>query len=208
MDHFSIASLGPEAGAIIFATIVGPLAAVIVTLWHQNRATRKRIRHDLFSQMMRWRRHPTNTEFVGALNLVPVHFHKDKEVLQRYSQLMETFESPSWRSSDQEAVRRINEQVDTRIAYLLSTMGNAVGVTIDQIHILRGAYAPQGWADEENRNKQIRELIAEFVSSKRPLPIVVLSTPPLPSTADTASEPTKEPPIDDPRNSTLNTRPE
>lgn len=157
--------------AIVASTFVGPIVAVMITLWYQENSLRKRSRQELFVSMMRSRRNPTNLEFVGALNLVPVHFYADKEVMKRYADLIAVFDDTAWFVP--EARIRLNEQADLKIAYLLSAMSRAVGRPVEQLQILRGAYAPQGWQDEEQAQKALRTALIEVATGQRPLPVWV-----------------------------------
>ena len=188
--------------AVVVATLLGPIIAVAITLWHQSRNSRKQSRMDLFSVMMRWRKHPM-ADFVGSLNLVPVHFNADRMVMQRYTELMTLFEDSGWRSPDHEVRRRLIDQTDTKIAYLLSAMAKAVGTPIDQLHILKGAYAPQGWADEEQIARETRDGLRSMLRGGY-LPVVVMNGPTVPqpsappdgSTPAPAGEPSAPEPTD------------
>jgi hypothetical protein len=139
---------------IVLATFIGPIVAVAITLWHQSRERVRRERDQLFATMMRLRRHPLMTEYVGALNLVPVHFSRDTNVMRRYEEIYALLNDPAWELPA--AVARLNERVEVASAHLLSTMAVAQGVKIDQLQILRGAYAPRGWQDEENILRALR----------------------------------------------------
>jgi hypothetical protein len=165
--------------AVVLATFVGPIVAVIITLWYQERSSRNKSREDLFVAMMRTRRTPINIEFVGALNLVPVHFWKDRLVMQRYAELMAVFSDPSW--SVIEARSRLVEQVEVKVAYLLSELSKAVSRPVEQLEILRGAYAPQGWKDEEQAQADLRSALSQLLSGARALPVFILpAAPPAP----------------------------
>lgn len=158
--------------AVVLATFVGPVVAVVITLCYQERSARNRSREDLFVAMMRTRRTPTNIEFVGALNLVPVHFWRDKLVMKRYAELMAVFSDPSWHVVD--ARLRLIEQVDMKVAYLLSELSKAVKRPVEQLEILRGAYAPQGWKDEEQAQADLRNSLAQLLGGARALPVFIL----------------------------------
>lgn len=163
--------------AVVIATFVGPIVAVGITLWAQARDNRKRNRMELFSNMMRSRRNPTANEFVGSLNLVPVHFHSDQTVIARYAELMAIFSDKMWRSKDPDDLRQINEKVELAIAYLLSAMSKVLGVPIEQLAILRGAYVPQGSVDEEQLNRDIRLAMRDLLHGQRFLPVLPVPPP-------------------------------
>ena len=160
--------------AVVGATLFGPVVAVWLTLWSQSRFLRKQDRRALFTVMMRNRRHILNADFVGALNLVPIHFHSDKKVIERYSKLMATVSDTNWENP--KSVPVLNEQVDTNVAFLLHEMSKAVGTPIEQLDILRGAYAPQGWKDKENSQTAMQEAVMALLSGRRPLYVVPITS--------------------------------
>jgi hypothetical protein len=73
--------------AVVGATFLGPIFAVILTLWLQDRASLRQNRMGVYEVMMRLRRFPTNNDFVGAYNLVPVHFHGIPRVMNAYREV-------------------------------------------------------------------------------------------------------------------------
>ena len=79
------------------------------------------------------------------------------------------------------------EKVDLNIAYLLSAMSQSVGAPVEQLHILRGAYAPQGWADEEEKQKSLRDQVQRLLSGEIALPVVL--RPPLTPTDEGGEAP-------------------
>lgn len=160
--------------AVVAATLFGPIFAVAITLWHQSRSEERRCRADLFAAMMRYRRHPASPEFVGSLNIVPVHFRKHYLVMQRYSELMELFEDAQWSNKDEQIRRRLLDRVDTKIAYLLSAISEALGQKIEQLQILKGGYAPQGWQDDENMMRSSRLQLQALLEGKAALPVIVV----------------------------------
>jgi hypothetical protein len=173
--------------AVVAATFVGPIAAVAITLWYQERSAWKSSRRSLFVSMMRTRRHPTNAEFVGALNLVPVYFYSKKAVMQRYNELMAIFDDTMWLQA--EARARLVEKADLHVAYLLSEMSKAVGTPVEQLQVLRGAYAPQGWQDEEQAQKRLREALTAIAVGNAVLPVAVIPAPPSLTQAEAAATP-------------------
>lgn len=165
--------------AVVWATAIGPVVAVAITLWYQGWSARRLARRDLFASLMRHRRSPTDREFVGALNLIPVHFSGKQKVLDRLRNLMATFEDPTWRSADHEAIRRLTDKSDTNVAYLLSEISSHVGAKIEQLEILRGAYQPQGWSDALNAQNAIQsELLAVLQGRPLGVHLVAAAEPP------------------------------
>lgn len=173
----------------IAATALGPIIGVIFTLWYQDFSAGRATRANLFATMMRLRRDTLNTDFVGALNLVPVHFSKKQPVMARYANLMTVFEDQSWRSQDPHIRAAIYEKAELAIAYLLSEMSKVVGSPVEQLHILRGAYAPQGWSDDRQLAREMQLAAKSILTGARRLPVDVFGPPPPQEGGTQASDP-------------------
>ena len=78
----------------IFATFIGPIAAIFVTRFIDRRREQERRRLDLFRLLMRSRRMPLSSDFVGGLNLIEIEFFDDPDVLKSWRALLESFEGP------------------------------------------------------------------------------------------------------------------
>ena len=68
-------------------------------------------------------------------------------------------------------------QAESKIAELLHEMAKVLSVKIDQIRILRGAYALKGWQDEEVRTEAGREQLQKVLRGEVPIAVVVLTPP-------------------------------
>src|SRR5882762_5331817 len=74
--------MGIDTGiALVIATFVGPIAAVIITLWHQARKQRRDAKERLFITVMAHRQSaPPSPEWVDALNLIDVIYSDEPKV--------------------------------------------------------------------------------------------------------------------------------
>ncbi len=140
--------------AIIVATFLGPIFAVAVTLWHQGRTADYQMRMNIFGVLMRLRRHGTNNDFVGAYNLVPVHFHKERKIIAAYREVQRVVNDPAWEIPD--AVPRLNQQHEVAISQLLFEMSKCLKVNVEAIDIQNGAYAPRGWKTDAERTEAMQ----------------------------------------------------
>jgi hypothetical protein len=157
---------------VVLATFVSPIIAVAITLWHQGRDRTYQRRLTVFTTMMRMRRHPLSTDYVGALNLVPIEFHSKGIVISKYKELMSIYADPSWISGGQ-AIERLVNSADTKAAELLSSMATVLKVKIDSIDILQGGYSPKGWSDEEALQQNVKYSLNEILSGQKPLQIQI-----------------------------------
>ena len=78
--------------AIVFATIVTPLAAVAISIWYQERKQKQDAKYNLFASAMKSRKaFPPTVEWVNALNLIDVVFHNSPKVITAWHVLFEYY---------------------------------------------------------------------------------------------------------------------
>src|SRR5262245_8267668 len=143
--------------ATAIATVVGPCAAVCITLWYQSSDRKYQRRLGIFLTLLRWRRHPLSADYVGALNLVSAEFHDERPVMSVYGELKDLLGDAGWSSGNQIAVTSLVERTESKAAELISVIANTVSVKISQIEILRGGYLPRGWHDDEQLTRAMRD---------------------------------------------------
>jgi hypothetical protein len=158
--------------AIVAATFIGPVIAVLITLWYQRTVGWKDAKRSIYATMMRSRLHPISPDFVGSFNLVPVYYHNDKKVMEKYRIVLDIFADANWNNI--EAQPRLNQKVVEAIVQLLSKMSKSVRLPIEQLDILSGAYAPRGWADDEIEQRQLRSAMIEVLTGQRLLPVKIV----------------------------------
>jgi hypothetical protein len=164
--------------AIIFATFVGPIFAVAVGWALQARDRRFYRRHEIFRTMMRTRRNWLNPEWVGALNLVQVEFAGNTEVITACERLLDAYASPGWSGTLQQT-ERAAENAGMAANELLQRMAMAVGVRLRGAD-LRRAYAPQTWATDEQRVRELQDAVAAVMQGRAALRVIVVEPPPTP----------------------------
>jgi hypothetical protein len=71
----------------IIAVVLGPIIAVVITLWYQNRKEKRDAKLRLFLTLMAHRKsNPPNYDLVNGLNLIDVVFASHPTVLQLWHQ--------------------------------------------------------------------------------------------------------------------------
>jgi hypothetical protein len=143
--------------AVVGATFLGPIFAVIITLWVQDRSSVRQTRMSVYEVMMRLRRFPTNNDFVGAFNLVPVHFHGVAKVMAAYRAVQRILNDHGWRIPD--AVPQLNRDHEIALATLLVEMSRTLGIKVESADIQNGGYAPDGWRTEQETNEAMRQAL-------------------------------------------------
>ncbi len=85
---------------IAAATIIGPLTAIMGSIFLQSRKENNRLRVDMITGLIAHRMHPSRPEFTQIINTVPVVFRNKTEVLKAYDRLRALLErsEPVWRN--------------------------------------------------------------------------------------------------------------
>jgi hypothetical protein len=149
--------------AVVIATFTGPILAVLVTRYNdERRATRAR-RLDIFRNLMATRRALVSPDKVRALNTVEIEFYGIRSVEEAYRAIMAHINTPpplpdGW-----------NERHRSLLTKLLSEMAKVLGYELQQLDMLEGGYYPQVFADIEIEQQVLRRALIEVVSGKRPL---------------------------------------
>jgi hypothetical protein len=130
---------------------------------------------DIFRALMRTRRVRLNPDHVGALNLVEIEFHHDKDVIDAWkaywAHLHKAF--PSGQNEQQQFFR----SSDALLTKLLHGIAKALNFKMEQLDIFEGGYAPQGWFNDEQDTRMLRMLTLDILSGKRGIPVVPLNLP-------------------------------
>jgi hypothetical protein len=69
-----------DTWAVVVATAAGPVGAVLITFWRENRANLRARRLQIFRTLMATRQIPISREHVNSLNLIEVDFHRCEKV--------------------------------------------------------------------------------------------------------------------------------
>lgn len=161
-----------DTTAIVIATFAGPLVAVLITVWLQNRDRDYQRRISIFREMMMYRRHHVSREWVGSLNLVPVEFFNETAVMDAFNRLLDVYSDPGWLGTD-EQMRRCGENAEIAASQLLLRMATVLNINMRGLD-LRRAYAPQGWASEQEETKNLRVAATNMMSGRWPMRVVIV----------------------------------
>ena len=136
----------------IIALILGPVAAVIISLIHQTRSSKTALKQHVFNILMAHRKaYPPPHAIIEALNMIDVAFSKNKEVRR------------IWRNYYDLRAKKLEPEDVERIGHtyleLLSAIASDLGYKIPQIH-LDQYYYPQIYGDQmEIQGKIQQELL-------------------------------------------------
>lgn len=153
--------------AILVATFMGPIAAVLVTRYVDWLRERKARRLSIFRALMATRRATLSVEHITALNQIELDFSKVPGVMNTYRNYMRHLKTP-FDKKDNDRIGREREGLRTKI---LSEMAKSLHIHVEQLEIFEGGYIPQGHIDIELEQAAIRRLLTEIADGKRALPI-------------------------------------
>jgi hypothetical protein len=149
----------------LLAIFLGPVTAVLVTRFVDNRRAQHDRRMGIFRTLMGTRRIKLHAERVGALNLIKIEFYRYKDVLDRLNAYINDMNNGS---ADLKKWAEVSDELFTK---LVQAIGMRLGYKIEQLDIFKGGYVPRGWEMIENEQQMFRQLIIELLQGKRSVPI-------------------------------------
>ncbi|WP_417488995.1 DUF6680 family protein [Maricaulis sp.] len=159
----------------LFAIIVGPIAAVLVSRSGEQRRQKAEARLEVFRALMKTRSVRMNADHVWALNLIELEFYQFDDVIKKYRAYIRHLNSPTPEEADQQE-RYFSERSDL-YSDLLQAVGMALGYHFDKRDLDRSGYAPVGWLNDEDLQRNNARLINEMLLGRRAIPIAHLSAP-------------------------------
>jgi len=165
--------------ATIIAVLVGPIAAVLVTRWTDNRRIERDRRMDVFRNLMRTRRLRLSPDHVAALNLVEIEFYRIPSVIEAWKNYWESLNKQFPTSPSPTELEGNRQDQERLLSKLLYVMAKSLQFDIEHLEIFGGGYTPKGWADIESQQNVLRSLLIETFSGNRAFPVspVVNPTP-------------------------------
>jgi hypothetical protein len=152
----------------IIAVIVGPLIALGLQRYAENRREKRQARLHVFRTLMARRATPIHHEYVQALNLIDVVFNskskKETQVRTDWKILLDHLDKNKTKP----------DFGDNRVelsSKLLADMGNCLGFNFDPVYLKRAAYSPQGHGDVEAEQTLQRKLVLEVLRGDRRIPM-------------------------------------
>jgi hypothetical protein len=157
--------------ATLMAVLLGPILAVLVTRFIDQRRLKQTRRMDVFRILMRTRKMRLNPDHVGALNLVEIEFYGEKAVIQSWKAYWAHLRLPAPVNQTQAQQQQFYRDQEALLTKLLHAIATTLNFNIQQMEILEGGYIPQGWVDDDQGLRMIRALILEILNGRRGLPI-------------------------------------
>lgn len=186
-----------EGWLTILAIILGPLLAFAVQRWRDTRRDEVERKRQIYKQLLLTLKVSMAPRHVDALNSIPLEFYQDSKVMQ------------AWRLytshlNDLAMLKNANLRWAEKKFELLVDLAYEIGLTLRYTHIDKATlkdnlYVPQGYADVEEEQRQIRESVLKVLKGERPVAMTMVGpvevAEPLPAVEElTAARPALPPP--------------
>jgi len=161
--------------AIVFATFLGPIAAVQAQKWIERGRDRQNRRIAIFRVLMTTRASILSPAHVEALNVVPIEFYGKKPEFVDVVNAWKAYIDYLYRDIVDEKVW-LEKRVDL-LNTMLVKMSSALGYKFNSVEISRELYSPKGHAAIESDQEIIRRGFARVFRGELAFPMDVKSFP-------------------------------
>lgn len=154
---------------MIFAVLTGPVIAVQLTRYLDNRKDENERKVMIFKTLMATRSYPLSWNHVEALNRIDLEFNqknkKEKAVISAWKEYFNLLSDTSI-SPEQWSIKRVDLLVE-----LLYRMAQVLNYDFDKTHIKTSAYSPMVHGMNEDEQIALRRGLLEVLEGKRQIPI-------------------------------------
>ena len=129
----------------IIAIIVIPIFAVLIGQWLQNRSEKRKDKVRVFSHLMSYRAIGyVDQQSVNILNLIPIVFNDDKNVIEKYNIYLKSLNIKT------EDFPQKQKEIENNKTKMLEEMAKNLGYKNINWEIILNPYLPQGLINEIN----------------------------------------------------------
>ena len=129
----------------IIAIIVIPIFAVLIGQWLQNRSEKRKDKVRVFSHLMSYRAIGyVDQQSVNILNLIPIVFNDDKNVIEKYNIYLKSLNIKT------EDFPQKQKEIENNKTKMLEEMAKNLGYKNINWEIIQNPYLPQGLINEIN----------------------------------------------------------
>ena len=154
---------------MIFAVLTGPIIAVQLTRYLDNKKDENERKVIIFKTLMATRVYNGSWSHIEALNRIDLEFDnndkQEKAVIEAWKEYNDLLHS-NLMNSEQWDSKRVDLFVE-----LLHKMAKVLGYNFDKTHIKNSSYAPRVHAATENENTALRRGLLEVLEGEREIPI-------------------------------------
>lgn len=165
-----------EAWLTILAIFAGPIVAVQLTRYLDDRREVRDRKLQIFKTLMATRSYSVSWPHVEALNRIDLEFSKrrpqERAVLEAWKEYFDLLCNQTI-SPEQWSVKRVDLLVE-----LLHRMAVVLDYDFDKTQIKNSSYSPIAHGNLESQHDALRQGAIDLLSGKRAIPIYVTNTQP------------------------------
>ena len=129
----------------LVAIVVGPIFAVAITLWIENRRKGKDSQIIVLRMLLSTRHLPSDPGYSVAIQLVPIEFNGCPRVLQAHREFLEAANVPLDGKNDEQ----IGRNTRTKLIRMIYEMANVVGLKLRETDIDTGSFGTKGFYERD-----------------------------------------------------------
>jgi hypothetical protein len=165
------------AVATLIAIVLGPVIAVVMTRFLDEKSERRRRKTEVFRNLMQTRGIRLDPVHVAALNVLEIEFYNEPEVRRAYADYIAHLSAPMPVVSEQD---RFFAQRSDLFMSMLHKMGGALRFQFDKRDLERLSYVPQGWDADHSLQRRNAALLTQILSGERAIPVTNVIAGPSP----------------------------
>lgn len=173
----------------LIAILMGPAIGVRIAMRVEERRQKRQQKIDVLASLLRTSQGTArqSPEHVGALNLIRLIFHGEKNVIKVYERYMEHLNPPQ--PVAQNAIAAYNQRGNERFLDLLDALASTLGYSFNKEDFEKSSYAPQMWLNYEVAQWENMNLINRLLKGESFLRVA----PPPSQTEDSSAQPPVSP---------------
>jgi hypothetical protein len=130
--------------------IVGPLSAVLITLWSQAKSGIRDRQLQTMRMLLNTRHMPADPAYTVAINMIPIEFNKQTAIMSAWHKYIATVHYVA----SEENKQRHQEEMKANQTKLVFEILRHLKYKLAETDIQTSAYAAQGFVDREALNTQ------------------------------------------------------
>jgi len=171
--------ISTEAWAIVLATAIGPVLAVLVTRWRDKIREKRDRQMRIFRTLLATRRQAITGDHVSSLNLIEIDFYGVEPIEQAWRNYHKHLNAtPPDRSMTPAEQKAFEDTRNALLAKVLFTIASFLGFTMSELDLRNGGYAPSGWSFRDDRLGAIQDFVIDMSHGQRALPVFPLQSSP------------------------------
>mgnify|MGYP003651925554 CR=1 FL=1 len=135
-----------NAWLTLLAIVLGPIFAVVISLVIEARRRTRDSKLIILRLLVSTRDMPADSNYSTAINLIPVEFNDDKNVMAQYKSYLKTINT----LPDEQNAQRQNLEIVSQQTKLIFAMMQSLGLKIAETDIQLDAYRATGMAKRDS----------------------------------------------------------